>query len=512
MTWIQLNRDQLCWFVAAVTGAEIGQVRAWTQELEKDEDLLDELTRRLSSNPTGGSARPNLTGRGDWAGTRSSGPPSPSTSWRRALTWAWAPASSPRPCCKNGHGRLTTIDIDADAGYLIAEPWASVIDRRTGSSVDRARRDAGRRPVPPRQPAHLRLRDQGARRGRRRICGRTRSSSPTMPMIRRRCPTGPSGPAVTTCSSGRARRPLVARRRYRRRLGEIVAARPGRSPTPAPARGVRPARPGAREGGCRPARPARGCWPAVPPRPLPRHPAHGHADHRRRRYPRSPPRLRQSGSSIPRSPTTARRARTQAVPPGCPRTGNRGTDFPKATAGVVLPAGKHSYASYQLRPGHGLLPASREAHRLLPGEHERCLRRRAVKRHAARLSPASIPGINDAIDSNLLGREPVRRDDRVPDHREIPAAGRRRGDQPGLQYRLDLPVQHDHAQRARRRDDRRRRQHPRAQLHDPERPVRLPVLGRRLLGPRLAHRRPVQRHDRGQRDQLQRHLRLRGTA
>ena len=31
-----LNRDQLCWFVSAVTGAEIGQVRAWTQELEKD--------------------------------------------------------------------------------------------------------------------------------------------------------------------------------------------------------------------------------------------------------------------------------------------------------------------------------------------------------------------------------------------------------------------------------------------------------------------------------------------
>jgi predicted O-methyltransferase YrrM len=37
---------------------------------------------------------------------------------------------------RNGHGRLTTIDIDPEAGYLIAEPWASVIDRRIGSSVD----------------------------------------------------------------------------------------------------------------------------------------------------------------------------------------------------------------------------------------------------------------------------------------------------------------------------------------------------------------------------------------
>ena len=37
---------------------------------------------------------------------------------------------------RNVNGRLTTIDIDPEAGYLIAEPWASVIDRRSGSSVD----------------------------------------------------------------------------------------------------------------------------------------------------------------------------------------------------------------------------------------------------------------------------------------------------------------------------------------------------------------------------------------
>ena len=28
-----------------------------------------------------------------------------------------------------------TIDVDPDAGYLIGDPWASVIDRRTGDSV-----------------------------------------------------------------------------------------------------------------------------------------------------------------------------------------------------------------------------------------------------------------------------------------------------------------------------------------------------------------------------------------
>ena len=46
-----LNRDQLCWFVSAVTGAGIAQVRFWVQELEGDDQLFDALTRRLSTNP-----------------------------------------------------------------------------------------------------------------------------------------------------------------------------------------------------------------------------------------------------------------------------------------------------------------------------------------------------------------------------------------------------------------------------------------------------------------------------
>ena len=33
-----MNRGQLGWFVSAVTGAEIGQVRAWMRELEQDEE------------------------------------------------------------------------------------------------------------------------------------------------------------------------------------------------------------------------------------------------------------------------------------------------------------------------------------------------------------------------------------------------------------------------------------------------------------------------------------------
>jgi hypothetical protein len=130
------NLEQLCWFVAAITGAEIGQVRAWMEELDKDEDLIGALTRRLSANPF-----------------RSVHPTEPH--WGRRAGWyALVRATEPEhvvetgthlglgscviaaALLRNGHGRLTTIDVDSDAGYLITEPWASVIDRRIGSSVD----------------------------------------------------------------------------------------------------------------------------------------------------------------------------------------------------------------------------------------------------------------------------------------------------------------------------------------------------------------------------------------
>jgi Methyltransferase domain len=131
-----LNHNQLCWYICAVTGAEIRQVRAWMQELEDDSRLVDHLTRRLSSNP-----RRNICAR--------------EPHWARRSGW-YAMVRAIRPdhvvetgthlglgscviaaaLLRNGHGRLTTIDIDPAAGYLIGDPWASVIDLRTGSSID----------------------------------------------------------------------------------------------------------------------------------------------------------------------------------------------------------------------------------------------------------------------------------------------------------------------------------------------------------------------------------------
>ena len=131
-----LNLDQLCWFVSAITGAEIGQVRAWTQELEKDEDLREELTRRLSSNPFRRicATEPHWARRLGWYALVRAAEPDHivETGTHLGLGSCIIAAA----LLRNGHGRLTTIDIDPDAGYLIAEPWAEVIDRRIGSSVE----------------------------------------------------------------------------------------------------------------------------------------------------------------------------------------------------------------------------------------------------------------------------------------------------------------------------------------------------------------------------------------
>jgi hypothetical protein len=131
-----LNRDQLCWFISAVTGAEIGQVRAWMRELEDDSHLTGHLTSRLSSNPRRRicATEPHWARRSGWyAIIRATQPEHVVETGTHLGLGSCVIAAA---LLRNGHGRLTTIDIDPEAGYLIGEPWASVIDRRAGNSID----------------------------------------------------------------------------------------------------------------------------------------------------------------------------------------------------------------------------------------------------------------------------------------------------------------------------------------------------------------------------------------
>jgi len=131
-----LNRDQLCWFVSAVTGAGIAQVRFWVQELEGDDQLFDALTRRLSTNPRWRicAKEPHWARRFGWyAIVRALEPDRVVETGTHLGLGSCVIASA---LLRNGHGRLTTIDVDPEAGYLITDPWAKVIDRHIGSSVD----------------------------------------------------------------------------------------------------------------------------------------------------------------------------------------------------------------------------------------------------------------------------------------------------------------------------------------------------------------------------------------
>jgi predicted O-methyltransferase YrrM len=127
-----LNRLYLAWFVAGLTGAAVAEVRALFSEIERDERLIECL--RLSAR------------------THRLADPVPR--FGRRLAW-YALARILKPAhivesgtdkglgslvfasalLRNGSGRLTTIDPDPRAGYLITGQWAEVTDLIRGDSI-----------------------------------------------------------------------------------------------------------------------------------------------------------------------------------------------------------------------------------------------------------------------------------------------------------------------------------------------------------------------------------------
>jgi predicted O-methyltransferase YrrM len=134
------NRNHLAWYVAAVCGVPVTSVRRWFAELESDEAL-----RAHIAAATAASARRGLADR--------------TVRYGRRLGW-YAMVRARRPAhvveagvdkglgtcvlaaallrnAADGHpGRLTGMDINPDAGYLVgAKPWAEVVDLVIGDSV-----------------------------------------------------------------------------------------------------------------------------------------------------------------------------------------------------------------------------------------------------------------------------------------------------------------------------------------------------------------------------------------
>lgn len=130
-----INLDHLAWFVANVARTPVCVAREFTQELLADDALREHIRSR-----TAGASRRGIA---DVAAR-----------YGRRLGWySLVRALKPQhvvetgtdkglgscvlaaALLRNGSGRLTTIDINPESGYLIAPPYSNIITRVIGDSL-----------------------------------------------------------------------------------------------------------------------------------------------------------------------------------------------------------------------------------------------------------------------------------------------------------------------------------------------------------------------------------------
>jgi predicted O-methyltransferase YrrM len=131
-----LNLEHLAWFVADLAGRGVADARSAIDEVANDRELTVHLSRAV-----GESARRGLMDReiklgrrvGWYALVRMLEPEHVvETGTDKGLGSCVLAAA----VLRNGHGRVTTLDINPAAGAMIADPYADVIDLRIGDSLD----------------------------------------------------------------------------------------------------------------------------------------------------------------------------------------------------------------------------------------------------------------------------------------------------------------------------------------------------------------------------------------
>jgi predicted O-methyltransferase YrrM len=135
-----LNRTHLAWYVAQLCDAPVAAVRDWFAELEGDEAL-----RRHIEAATAASSRRGIADRivrygrriGWYAIVRARKPAHVvETGTDKGLGTCVLAAALLRNAAEGHQGRVSSMDINPDAGYLVAaEPWSTVADLVAGDSV-----------------------------------------------------------------------------------------------------------------------------------------------------------------------------------------------------------------------------------------------------------------------------------------------------------------------------------------------------------------------------------------
>lgn len=129
------NLDYLAWWCSSVSGANVKECRAWIEEINTDDELKTRVARSTSNAPRRGLSDevPRFGRRAGWyCLVRALEPEHVVETGTDKGIGSLVLA---RALERNGHGQLTTIDINDDSGYMLAEAPPGLITRRIGDSV-----------------------------------------------------------------------------------------------------------------------------------------------------------------------------------------------------------------------------------------------------------------------------------------------------------------------------------------------------------------------------------------
>jgi len=131
------NREHLAWWVADVARVEdIDKVRGFMRELDDDAELKAHIRQAtMRSDRRGLADRDVRFGRrvGWYALARALQPEHiVETGTDKGLGSCVFAAA----LLRNGHGRVTTVDVNPDSGYLVTGQYEDVVDRVIGDSID----------------------------------------------------------------------------------------------------------------------------------------------------------------------------------------------------------------------------------------------------------------------------------------------------------------------------------------------------------------------------------------
>lgn len=140
----KLNRGHLAWYVATVCDVPVARVRGWFDELEGDDTLRAHIEATTAASPRRGLAdRQVRYGRrlGWYAIVRARRPRHVVEAGVDKGLGTCVLAAALLRNAEEGHpGRLTGLDINPDAGYLLGPPWSDVVDLVLGDSVESLKR------------------------------------------------------------------------------------------------------------------------------------------------------------------------------------------------------------------------------------------------------------------------------------------------------------------------------------------------------------------------------------